>query len=166
MQTCGKMRIIGEAFLKNMQNKMALNVILLIIGILFHLLDYWKKRYTILILFICFNCYLNLKKGAQGVLQYHNGSLSQALMQLFPSIPFDRSKFQFRQSIYIFLSFSPYTNCFKIEFWNQEKNRRDFFVEYALKSNFDPLVADHWHTNINDVMATKVIYLFILYMSL
>ncbi len=33
-------------------------------------------------------------------------------------------------------------------YWNDINNRRNFFIEFAQKHNFDPLVADNWY-NVN-----------------
>jgi len=60
------------------------------------------------------------KKGAEGVFEYHNGSLQQALIDLFPEIRFDPQKF---------ITDNP---------------QRRFFDELAHKKGFDPLVVQKW----------------------
>jgi hypothetical protein len=55
-------------------------------------------------------------------------------------------------------------------YWKQEKgaNVREFFVRFAQRRNFDPLVAENWYSiHQKDIVATKVIdfyfhFLFIL----
>eukprot|EP00026_Physarum_polycephalum_P001037 Phypoly_transcript_01038.p1 GENE.Phypoly_transcript_01038~~Phypoly_transcript_01038.p1 ORF type:complete len:1240 (+),score=185.34 Phypoly_transcript_01038:28-3720(+) len=65
------------------------------------------------------------EKGAYAVSCYHNNSISKALVDLFPSLDFDRSQL-----------WSP---------WQEASNRRFFFENYALQNGFDPLVPKNWY---------------------
>eukprot|EP00026_Physarum_polycephalum_P001397 Phypoly_transcript_01398.p1 GENE.Phypoly_transcript_01398~~Phypoly_transcript_01398.p1 ORF type:complete len:808 (+),score=111.44 Phypoly_transcript_01398:465-2888(+) len=67
-------------------------------------------------------------EGAQQVLSFHGGSVAKALMELFPDIKFDKSKFP------------------KAPIWRKLRNRRLFFEEYAKENKFDPLVPENWYT--------------------
>eukprot|EP00026_Physarum_polycephalum_P002429 Phypoly_transcript_02435.p1 GENE.Phypoly_transcript_02435~~Phypoly_transcript_02435.p1 ORF type:complete len:884 (+),score=75.70 Phypoly_transcript_02435:120-2771(+) len=78
-------------------------------------------------------------KGAARVISYHKNSVIQALIDLFPNITFDRSKFQFRQNI-----------------WHNVDNRRQFFYDYARRHNFSPLQLSNWYSQPREkIMATK-----------
>lgn len=45
----------------------------------------------------------------------------------------------------------------KLDFWGDSTNRRNFFIEYASASNFDPLVASNWYSkNFLDMQHFKV----------
>eukprot|EP00026_Physarum_polycephalum_P008136 Phypoly_transcript_08214.p1 GENE.Phypoly_transcript_08214~~Phypoly_transcript_08214.p1 ORF type:complete len:513 (-),score=83.64 Phypoly_transcript_08214:5-1384(-) len=67
-------------------------------------------------------------KGAKRVTWYHKNSVSQALLDLFPNIGFDR------------LKFSPPQNK-----WNSVTKRRNFFLDYARERGFDPLNPENWY---------------------
>jgi len=68
-------------------------------------------------------------KHAKSMLQYYNGSVVKALTHLFPTVNFDTSKFLFLPK----------------NFWQEAKNRRDFFTNFAADNNFDPLLPDNWY---------------------
>lgn len=59
------------------------------------------------------------------MLGYHEGSLSKALIDLFPDIRFDKSKFWIQ--------------------FHHSANRKKFFKNYALLHHFDPLVKENWY---------------------
>eukprot|EP00026_Physarum_polycephalum_P001631 Phypoly_transcript_01633.p1 GENE.Phypoly_transcript_01633~~Phypoly_transcript_01633.p1 ORF type:complete len:1064 (+),score=132.57 Phypoly_transcript_01633:31-3192(+) len=67
------------------------------------------------------------QKGANSVMSQHEGSVSQALIDLFPSIGFEQVKF---------LEHGGFQEKFA---------RRQFFESFAEKNGFDPLVADNWY---------------------
>eukprot|EP00026_Physarum_polycephalum_P001538 Phypoly_transcript_01540.p1 GENE.Phypoly_transcript_01540~~Phypoly_transcript_01540.p1 ORF type:complete len:1069 (+),score=95.14 Phypoly_transcript_01540:45-3251(+) len=80
-------------------------------------------------------------RGAAKVIRYHKDSIAQALYDLFPHIGINPNKFQ-------------------QQLWHIVEYRRDFFVQYAYKSGFDPLVASNWHAqskqallSLNDVQS-------------
>eukprot|EP00026_Physarum_polycephalum_P001228 Phypoly_transcript_01229.p1 GENE.Phypoly_transcript_01229~~Phypoly_transcript_01229.p1 ORF type:complete len:1158 (+),score=134.52 Phypoly_transcript_01229:34-3507(+) len=78
-------------------------------------------------------------KGIKTVLSYHNGSLSQALMDCFPGLTIDPTKLLCMAS-----------------YWGEVKNRRGFFEKYAQLHHFDPLVPTNWHSHSREnIMATK-----------
>ncbi len=69
-------------------------------------------------------------------------------MRLFPEIEFEEMKFRKVSREYA-------QNNEKIKqiyniggFWNDIKKRRNFFIEFAQKHNFDPLISDNWY-NVN-----------------
>jgi len=65
-------------------------------------------------------------KGGNAVLSCHGGSLSNALTDLFPTIAFDKAKFQ--------------------GVWGEAADKKKEFLEnYARQKGFDPLVADNWY---------------------
>eukprot|EP00026_Physarum_polycephalum_P004416 Phypoly_transcript_04435.p1 GENE.Phypoly_transcript_04435~~Phypoly_transcript_04435.p1 ORF type:complete len:688 (+),score=101.45 Phypoly_transcript_04435:123-2066(+) len=67
-------------------------------------------------------------KGARGVIAYHGQSISRALMDLFPDIGLDKTKFRVQK-------FS----------WDNPENRKNFFEKYALAHRFDPLHPEEWY---------------------
>eukprot|EP00026_Physarum_polycephalum_P000399 Phypoly_transcript_00400.p1 GENE.Phypoly_transcript_00400~~Phypoly_transcript_00400.p1 ORF type:complete len:1105 (+),score=129.94 Phypoly_transcript_00400:31-3345(+) len=69
-------------------------------------------------------------KGASNLLVQYNGSFVRALYSLFPELKFERHKF---------------LNIPR-NHWRDEKNRRNFFVRYAEKKKFDPLIAENWYS--------------------
>eukprot|EP00026_Physarum_polycephalum_P002151 Phypoly_transcript_02156.p1 GENE.Phypoly_transcript_02156~~Phypoly_transcript_02156.p1 ORF type:complete len:735 (+),score=101.72 Phypoly_transcript_02156:694-2898(+) len=66
-------------------------------------------------------------KDAQKVIYFHEGSISRALLDLFPEIGFDKSKF------------------WNLPLWNKPSRRRKFFENFAKENNFDPLNAHVWY---------------------
>eukprot|EP00026_Physarum_polycephalum_P001944 Phypoly_transcript_01947.p1 GENE.Phypoly_transcript_01947~~Phypoly_transcript_01947.p1 ORF type:complete len:919 (+),score=98.36 Phypoly_transcript_01947:138-2894(+) len=68
------------------------------------------------------------KTGGQ-LLMRHKGSLGKALIELFPEVKFDRSKFQAIHT-----------------FWVGTGNYRSYFTRFAKLNKFDPLVADNWYS--------------------
>eukprot|EP00026_Physarum_polycephalum_P003078 Phypoly_transcript_03087.p1 GENE.Phypoly_transcript_03087~~Phypoly_transcript_03087.p1 ORF type:complete len:857 (-),score=123.40 Phypoly_transcript_03087:4-2394(-) len=79
---------------------------------------------------------LNLK-GAARVVSFHKFSVVKALVDLFPSVTFDASKFLMRKD------------------WSKVEVRRKFFEDYAAKHNFDPLSAEKWHKHENAILSVK-----------
>eukprot|EP00026_Physarum_polycephalum_P001070 Phypoly_transcript_01071.p1 GENE.Phypoly_transcript_01071~~Phypoly_transcript_01071.p1 ORF type:complete len:1197 (-),score=193.28 Phypoly_transcript_01071:69-3659(-) len=77
---------------------------------------------------------LNNQKGLVGVLEHHNGSFKQALIDLYPELGIESFKFLTLPKGY----------------WTSEQNRKQFFDEYALAHNFDPLVAANWYSVTKD----------------
>eukprot|EP00026_Physarum_polycephalum_P002112 Phypoly_transcript_02116.p1 GENE.Phypoly_transcript_02116~~Phypoly_transcript_02116.p1 ORF type:complete len:954 (+),score=114.83 Phypoly_transcript_02116:59-2920(+) len=64
------------------------------------------------------------KKGAASVLYHHQNTVAQALLDLFPDIGLEKSKF-----------------------WAKSlQNRRQFFVNFAESHRFDPLTPSQWYT--------------------
>jgi hypothetical protein len=44
-------------------------------------------------------------------------------------------------------------------YWNDEHNQRDFFVQFAKRNGFDPLVAQNWYKIKPRNVARQVIFL-------
>jgi hypothetical protein len=113
------------------------------------------------------------------VVAHHNRSVAQALIDLFPNLEIDKTKFEHASnlnsfSFYLFsffFSFSLSTCNFEhTEIWQTAENRRKFFEEYAREKGFDPLIADNWYQqSIKDVVAKKVkifcLFLFLFFFS-
>jgi hypothetical protein len=69
------------------------------------------------------------------VLVNHGGSVTRALMELFPDVCFDKN---------ITL--------------NKAAQRRKFFENYATVRAFDPLIPENWYNHKDDVMNFPVLY--------
>eukprot|EP00026_Physarum_polycephalum_P004745 Phypoly_transcript_04768.p1 GENE.Phypoly_transcript_04768~~Phypoly_transcript_04768.p1 ORF type:complete len:663 (+),score=63.83 Phypoly_transcript_04768:34-2022(+) len=69
------------------------------------------------------------KKGAKGVMRHYKDNLLKGLLDIFPNIGLDRTKFNYIQ-----------------KFWHTAENRRSFFVNYAATKNFDPKQPKNWYT--------------------
>eukprot|EP00026_Physarum_polycephalum_P001465 Phypoly_transcript_01467.p1 GENE.Phypoly_transcript_01467~~Phypoly_transcript_01467.p1 ORF type:complete len:1055 (+),score=143.84 Phypoly_transcript_01467:198-3362(+) len=78
-------------------------------------------------------------KGGAAVISYYGGSLVQALKQLFPAIGLDAGKFGTKPKNY----------------WNETRNRRKFFEQFALTNKFDPLVPTNWYSMVETVQRQK-----------
>eukprot|EP00026_Physarum_polycephalum_P001627 Phypoly_transcript_01629.p1 GENE.Phypoly_transcript_01629~~Phypoly_transcript_01629.p1 ORF type:complete len:1030 (-),score=139.53 Phypoly_transcript_01629:75-3164(-) len=79
------------------------------------------------------------QKGAVKVMAYHQNSIAKALLDCFPDIGLDSTRFLWAQS-----------------HWQDEKNRRKFFENYAKENSFDPLIAEKWYSQRKeDIMARK-----------
>jgi len=70
---------------------------------------------------------ISLQKYAKTVPKYHNNSLMQALLDLFPNIGLCKRK------------------LFKITHWDKPEERRLFFLDYAQDKKFDPLQPENWY---------------------
>eukprot|EP00026_Physarum_polycephalum_P001573 Phypoly_transcript_01575.p1 GENE.Phypoly_transcript_01575~~Phypoly_transcript_01575.p1 ORF type:complete len:894 (+),score=113.77 Phypoly_transcript_01575:551-3232(+) len=68
------------------------------------------------------------KKGSSSVLQHHNNSVTQALVDLFPDVHFDTSK------------------LWSTDVWDSALVRRKFFVLFAKTQEGDPLDPQFWYT--------------------
>eukprot|EP00026_Physarum_polycephalum_P002145 Phypoly_transcript_02149.p1 GENE.Phypoly_transcript_02149~~Phypoly_transcript_02149.p1 ORF type:complete len:898 (+),score=87.49 Phypoly_transcript_02149:121-2814(+) len=66
-------------------------------------------------------------RGASGVISYHKGSVSQALLSVFPDIGLDKNRLWDRTQ------------------WEDPKNRRKFFEKYAKEHEFNPLMPESWN---------------------
>eukprot|EP00026_Physarum_polycephalum_P000948 Phypoly_transcript_00949.p1 GENE.Phypoly_transcript_00949~~Phypoly_transcript_00949.p1 ORF type:complete len:1118 (+),score=84.56 Phypoly_transcript_00949:49-3402(+) len=86
-------------------------------------------------------------KGASRILCYHQNSISKALMDLFPNYGFVKSKFLLTP------------------IWQDIKNRRRFFEDYARDKGFDPLHSGEWYTRADDILATKGVRKLLFYHS-
>eukprot|EP00026_Physarum_polycephalum_P001478 Phypoly_transcript_01480.p1 GENE.Phypoly_transcript_01480~~Phypoly_transcript_01480.p1 ORF type:complete len:1080 (+),score=145.14 Phypoly_transcript_01480:111-3350(+) len=82
------------------------------------------------------------RKHGYSVLSYYGNSYIQALLQVYPNIGLETWKF----------SKIPHG------FYNDLEHRKQFFVRIAKEANFDPLLADYWHTFRfpNSIYANKV----------
>eukprot|EP00026_Physarum_polycephalum_P000662 Phypoly_transcript_00663.p1 GENE.Phypoly_transcript_00663~~Phypoly_transcript_00663.p1 ORF type:complete len:1097 (+),score=133.55 Phypoly_transcript_00663:927-4217(+) len=70
------------------------------------------------------------KKGAFPVLGYYNKNYAKALMHLYPNIGLELDKFGILPSGH----------------WNEIRNHREFFDNFALSRGFEPLVAKNWYS--------------------
>ena len=103
-------------------------------------------------------------------------SVSKALLEAFPNIGLEKSKFAWtkctslspRLSFFIILSLS--LILFYIVSWHTTESRRIFFERYAEQQGFDPLNPDYWYSQSRDkILAVKVqdlLYLPLLPLSL
>lgn len=95
----------------------------------------------------------------QGVLAYHDSSLPQALLDLFPNIGIDRSKFATQQGIVklLCLIILIIINTKNYVAWMNSTNRRQFFIDYAKDHHFDAFNPDNWYIQPRQqIMASKV----------
>eukprot|EP00026_Physarum_polycephalum_P002957 Phypoly_transcript_02966.p1 GENE.Phypoly_transcript_02966~~Phypoly_transcript_02966.p1 ORF type:complete len:695 (+),score=87.59 Phypoly_transcript_02966:171-2087(+) len=69
------------------------------------------------------------RKGQSSVLNRYNGSMTDALLDLFPEIGLEKAKFRRNN----------------LNYWADVKRRRAFFDEFASENNFDPLIANNWY---------------------
>eukprot|EP00026_Physarum_polycephalum_P002320 Phypoly_transcript_02326.p1 GENE.Phypoly_transcript_02326~~Phypoly_transcript_02326.p1 ORF type:complete len:617 (+),score=95.55 Phypoly_transcript_02326:985-2835(+) len=64
----------------------------------------------------------------RSALAMFNLRLADALLYAFPELSFDRSRFSYM-----------------VGYWSSPQNRRIFFIRYAEKNGFDPLIAANWY---------------------
>eukprot|EP00026_Physarum_polycephalum_P001959 Phypoly_transcript_01963.p1 GENE.Phypoly_transcript_01963~~Phypoly_transcript_01963.p1 ORF type:complete len:985 (-),score=156.37 Phypoly_transcript_01963:23-2977(-) len=67
------------------------------------------------------------KRGAREVLSYYGGSYANALAHLFPDLKLDVSKFT------------------KENYYENEENQREFFIDIAKEMGFDPKIPENWY---------------------
>lgn len=87
---------------------------------------------------------------------YFNDSLTKALTDVYSFLDFELNKFTNipRMSFLIFKITTKQETEF---YWKDANNRRKFFVDFAKKNHFDPLVASNWYTVLGtDIVAIKV----------
>lgn len=105
---------------------------------------------------------LLLKKSAS-VLERFKGSMVKALIHSFPDLHLDPSLFDTISSIFsnsfntMLLLLTLIYYYVKEKYWNNVDNRKKFFIDYAARNHFDPLVANNWY-NVprDDIIAEKV----------
>lgn len=135
--------------------------------------------------------YLNTEiflQGGASLLAYYKGSFSKAIVQLFPNIGFDNSKFNVfpRKSIFFlflrhvifffvlifyntFLRFLIVIPCYSKnvsitlyfidKYWLEFSNRRKFFENFAKEKGFDSLVPANWYMiTTEEVLNAKVTF--------
>jgi hypothetical protein len=102
-------------------------------------------------------------QGAHSVISYHGHSVVKALIELFPSVTFDKSKFLKGLSLYLLCEFFVYIS---ISDWSKIDTRRKLFENYARKQNFDPLVAENWRKHTKNIMSVKVLISILFILSL
>eukprot|EP00026_Physarum_polycephalum_P018830 Phypoly_transcript_20577.p1 GENE.Phypoly_transcript_20577~~Phypoly_transcript_20577.p1 ORF type:complete len:206 (+),score=32.24 Phypoly_transcript_20577:67-618(+) len=74
-------------------------------------------------------------RGAQGVVSHHNQNVKTALMDLFPTIGLQRSKF--------------------LSGMGSVRERKKFFLEFAKSHNFDPKDPNNWYSQTKAILDTK-----------
>jgi hypothetical protein len=100
-------------------------------------------------------------KGGAAVLGYHNGSFVQALIELYPELPFDEKKFLNPSGCEYMISsrcscWPRFTTAFGN--WVGPEFRREFFDKLAEDKGFSPLDPSGWYTKVGtrDVVTRKV----------
>lgn len=78
-------------------------------------------------------------------MSHYSGNISNALLQIFPNIGLDISRFGKSHSTFL-APLLPIFNHLFVEFWQHPMNRRKFFEKYAKANKFDPLVAENWYS--------------------
>eukprot|EP00026_Physarum_polycephalum_P002350 Phypoly_transcript_02356.p1 GENE.Phypoly_transcript_02356~~Phypoly_transcript_02356.p1 ORF type:complete len:908 (+),score=118.97 Phypoly_transcript_02356:113-2836(+) len=71
-------------------------------------------------------------QGYEAILNYYGGKLSDCLMQLYPDIGLQKSRFNL------------------LSYWQYSENRRAVLVHFAKVHGFDPLVAENWYQKTMD----------------
>ena len=97
-------------------------------------------------------------------MSHYGGCHITALMNVFPDVGLDVSKFSIRPCMYSSfkvetthlpcfsshpsIPYPPLTpfSSFVVRYWQSEANRRQFFMEFAERKAFDALVADYWYS--------------------
>jgi hypothetical protein len=84
---------------------------------------------------------------------HYNGSVSSALLDSFPNIGLDDSKFHTVRRMLFFLSLPIFSSPSPLllitqtgHHWKLESNRRHFFEQLAEKNHFDPLNPINWYS--------------------
>ncbi len=79
----------------------------------------------------------------------------RAAIQLFPEIGLEETKFTRVKGIGVYNRIFP--NNKLGGYWHDIQNRRNFFIEFAKKHNFDPLVAENWYNyTVDSFLGLKV----------
>eukprot|EP00026_Physarum_polycephalum_P000804 Phypoly_transcript_00805.p1 GENE.Phypoly_transcript_00805~~Phypoly_transcript_00805.p1 ORF type:complete len:823 (+),score=101.61 Phypoly_transcript_00805:1404-3872(+) len=68
-------------------------------------------------------------EGANRILKHYKGSLMKALIDVYPSVKFEKTKFK----------------TIPRHHWASETNRRNYLIKYAASKGFDALVAKNWY---------------------
>lgn len=93
--------------------------------------------------------------------------MPDALVDLFPEVKFDKSKLNSKSMILLIifdLLFLLIVFVIMLDLWHSAEKRRNFFEKYAKDENFDPLVAENWHSrSLQSLMLTKVLIIVIYY---
>lgn len=83
------------------------------------------------------------------MMAYHSGSVTKALLDLFPNINFDPSKLPPRIIFLQFIICLPFDNkciyCYFVGAYSVAE-RRKFFEDFAHSNSFDPLLAENWYS--------------------
>ena len=69
----------------------------------------------------------------QRIIKHHNNSVARALIELFPKIGLEKTKFWVQSASTQLIA------------WRQEETRKKFFEKYAEVHSFDPNVAENWY---------------------
>jgi hypothetical protein len=100
------------------------------------------------------------------VLAHFKGSLTKALIVLFPEIGLDKSKFMSLPSITTF--FSPYLYLRFVDgYWKDIENRRQLLSAFACSKDKDPLSPKTWYNvDFNTFLSYKVTFIHMLGISI
>eukprot|EP00026_Physarum_polycephalum_P002482 Phypoly_transcript_02489.p1 GENE.Phypoly_transcript_02489~~Phypoly_transcript_02489.p1 ORF type:complete len:757 (+),score=113.72 Phypoly_transcript_02489:481-2751(+) len=69
------------------------------------------------------------ERRVSSIVRYYRGSLTSALIDLFPDVAFQKKKFP----------------VVPLNHWKDMKNVRDYFVQVATEKGFDPLAPENWY---------------------
>lgn len=95
------------------------------------------------------------------MLSYYDGSLSKALLEIYPDIGLQKSQFKFTSmfpGIAINKDIITIINIILLdETWKDPNNRKQFFIEFANQNNFDYGVPENWYNiSQSSILARKV----------
>lgn len=95
------------------------------------------------------------------VLSYHKGSISDALIDLFPHIGLDKAKLLDQRMLLIIIHLlCLYLFLYvKKELWHDPDQRSAFFINFALEHKFEMMDSEEWYKQSRtEIMETKVLY--------
>ena len=109
----------------------------------------------------------NTPKGIQSVIAYHNNSISKTLVDLYPAIGLDRSKFKTHKCMFALKTLL--LSLIYISIWTDEwitvEKRRAFFETYAKDNRFNPLEPSNWYAQSTSKLLNTKVCLFCMCLS-
>lgn len=82
-------------------------------------------------------------KQGQSVLNYHNENFVEALVDLFPEVSFDLSRFRSKGLLWLC---NRMIILFAAKRWQNKSNQKKFFEGFAKERNFDPDIPENWYS--------------------
>lgn len=84
-------------------------------------------------------------QNGYSVLQYYQGNYVEALVQNFPQLRLDATKFSI-PSIILTFSYCALLTFDTGSYWLEKANQKWFFEKFAEKWKFNPLVPQNWYS--------------------
>lgn len=109
---------------------------------------------------------INYCQGTAGILSHYKGELQTALIHLYPDIGLTLEGCKFiinnnnNNNLFLFLFYS--LLLLIVKNWKYPATRKEFFIEFAKKHNFNPNLPSNWYSITKEMILEEQVLLLLL----